>query len=160
VAHLVRRFELAERLLHRGELRVAADAAVQRSRDVLGAAVDALHVLEQADDLRHRLRQRVVDLLRDGGDLRAHLGADVALDEVVDLIEPHEVAELGVGEVHRRVDEELLRELDDGAVRAADVLAGAALRAQARDDLDDEVDLVRQQRVEVDEAPRASARGA
>ena len=32
------------------------------------------------------------------------------------------------------------------------MLARAALRAQARDDLDDEVDLVRQQRVEVDEA--------
>ena len=49
------------------------------------------------------------------------------------------------------MDEELLGELDDGAVGAADVLAGAALRAEAGDDLDDEVDLVREQRVEVDE---------
>ena len=32
------------------------------------------------------------------------------------------------------------------------MLARAALRAQARDDLDDQVDLVRQQRIEVDEA--------
>ena len=92
-ANLVRGLELAQRLLHRGELRVAGDARVQRGRDVLGGAVDALHVLEQADDLRDRLRERVAQLLRDGGDLRAHLGADVALDEVVDLIEPHERTE-------------------------------------------------------------------
>ena len=145
-------FELAQRLLHRGELRVAADARVQRGRDVLRAAVDALHVLEQADHLRDRLRERVVQLLGDRRDLRAHLGADVPLDEVVDLIEPHQRAERLVGEVHRRVDQQLLRELDDRAVRAADVPARAALRAQAGDDLDDEVDLVRQQRVQVDEA--------
>ena len=56
-------------------------------------AVNALHVLEQADDLRDRLRERVLKLLRDGGDLRADLRADVALDEVVDLIEPSERAE-------------------------------------------------------------------
>ena len=100
------------------------------------------------------------ELLGDGGDLGAHLGADVPLDEVVDLIEPHEGAERRVGEVHGRVDQELLRELDDGAVRAADVLARAPLRAQARDDLDDEVDLVREQRIEVDEGCRARAPGA
>ena len=41
------------------------------------------------------------------------------------------------------MDEELLGELDDGAVGAADVLACTALGAQARHDLDDEVDLVR-----------------
>ena len=95
--------------------------------------------------------QRVIDNLRDGCDLRAHLGADVALDEVVDLVEPHEVADCPVGEVHRRVDEQLLGKLDDGAVRTADVLAGTALGSQAGDDLDDKVDLVRKQRVEVDE---------
>ena len=56
-------------------------------------AVDALHVLEQADHLGDRLRERVAQLLGDGGDLRADLGADVALDEVVDLIEPRERAD-------------------------------------------------------------------
>ena len=64
------------------------------------------------------------------------------------------------GQVHVRVDEELLGELDDRAVGAADVLAGAALRPQAGDDLDDQVDLVGQQRVEVDEALGGSAPAA
>ena len=143
MANLLSRLELAQRLLDRGELRVACDARTERGRDVLGGAVDALHVLEEADDLRDRLRERVAQLLRDGGDLRAHLRTDIALDEVVDLVEPNERAERRVGEVDSRVDEQLLRELDDGAVGAADVLARAALRAKAGDDLDDEVDLVR-----------------
>ena len=49
------------------------------------------------------------------------------------------------------MDQELLGQLDDGAVGAADMLAGTALGAQTRDDLDDEVNLVGQQGVEVDE---------
>jgi hypothetical protein len=44
-----------------------------------------------------------------------------------------------------------LSQLDDRAVRAADMAAGAALCPQARHDLDDQFDLVGQQRVEVDE---------
>ena len=126
-----------------------------------GGAVHALHVLEQADDLRDRLRERVVTSFGDGRDLRAHLGADVALDEVVDLVEPHQRRRAAASaRFTAGIDQELLRELDDGAVGAADVLARAALRAQARDDLDDEVDLVRQQRVEVDEALARRAPGA
>ena len=48
---------------------------------------------------------------------------DVALDQVVDLVEPDQLADVLVREVDLRVDEHLLRELDDRAVRAADVLA-------------------------------------
>ena len=70
---------------------------------------------------------------------------------VVDLVDPREHADLLIGEVDVRVDQELLRQLDDRAIRAADVLARAARRPQARDDIDDEVDLVREQRIQVDE---------
>ena len=56
-----------------------------------------------------------------------------------------------IGEIDRRVDQELLGELDDRPVGAADMLAGASLGPQAGDDLDDEVDLVGEQRIEVDE---------
>ena len=56
-----------------------------------------------------------------------------------------------VGEPHRRMDEQLLGELDDGPVGAADVFARAALNAEAGDDLNDEIDLVRQQWIEIDE---------
>ncbi len=106
----------------------------------------ALDVLQQADHFGDGLREGRAEFLGDCRDLGAHLGADVALDEVVDLVESHERAELLVGEVDGGVDEQLLRELDDGAVGAADVLARAALGAEPRDDLDDEVDLVGQQR--------------
>src|SRR5581483_6661754 len=50
-----------------------------------------------------------------------------------------------------RIDQQLLGNLDDGPIGTADVLHGPALRAQARDNLNDQVDLVRQQWVEVDE---------
>ena len=43
-----------------------------------------------------------LELLGDRGDLRADLGADVALDEVVDLIEPDQRPERLVGEVDGR----------------------------------------------------------
>src|SRR5579884_1161833 len=49
------------------------------------------------------------------------------------------------------MDQELLRELDDRAIRAAYMSARAASRPQARDHIDDQVDLVGQQRVEVHE---------
>ena len=152
VANLVRRLELAEGYLHRGELRVATDARMKCCRDVVGATVDAFYVLKKANYLRDWVRERLVQLLREGGDLRANFGGNVPLDEVVDLIEAHEVAKLGIGEVDGRVDEELLCKLDDGTVRPADVPARAAVRAQAGDDLDDEVDLIREQRIEVTEA--------
>ena len=114
--------------------------------------MDALHVLEQADDLCHWLGQDVVDPLRDCRDLGAYLGTNVPFDEIVDLIEPHERSERPLREVHGGVDEELLCKLDDRAVRATNVLGRTSLRAEARDDLNDEVDLVGQERVQVDEA--------
>ena len=54
-------------------------------------------------------------------------------------------------EIDSGVDQELLCKIDDGAVRSADVLAGAPLRSKTRNDLDDEIDLVREQGVQVDE---------
>ena len=108
-------------------------------------AVDALHVLQQAD---RPSRPAAPAGGRAPSAIAAILPrtsrADVALDEVVDLVEPRERRRPAASaRFDGRVDEQLLRELDDRAVRAADVLARAALRAQARDDLDDEVDLVR-----------------
>src|SRR5260370_1839635 len=94
----------------------------------------------------------MTQLLRDGGNLAPHLGADVALDEVVDLVETDQRAEGRLGEPDSRIYEELLREFDDGAVCATDVFARATLRTEPGDHLDDEVDLVGQQRVQVDEA--------
>ena len=91
--------------------------------------MDALDVLEQADRLRHRLRERVLDLLPDLVDLAADLAGDVAGDEVVDLVDPGERADRLGCQVDVRVDQELLGELDDRAVGAADVLARAALRS-------------------------------
>ena len=129
-ANLVGGLKLTQRVLHRGELRIAGDAGMERCGDVLRRAVNALHVLQQANHLGDRLRERMFKLLRDGGDLRADLRANVALDEVVDLIEPRHRADRLVCEIDGRVDEQLLGELDDGAVRAADVLARAALRAK------------------------------
>ena len=52
--------------------------------------MNALHELEQADRLGHRLRQWMVDLLRIAAIFAADLGGDVAFDEVVDLVEPGE----------------------------------------------------------------------
>src|SRR5436190_900118 len=75
----------------------------------------------------------------------------VVLDEVVDPIEGGERADRQICDPHIRVDQELLGELDDRSVRAADVRADAALRSKARHDADDEIDLVREQRIEVDE---------
>ena len=151
-ANLVGGFQLTKRFLDRSELRVRGDVWMKCRRDVLRRTVNALHVLQQTDDLCDRLCQRMLELLREGSDLRTHLRADVVLDEVVDLVESDDGADRKFRQVHGGVDEQLLRKLDDGSVRAADVLARAALCAQARDHLDDEVDLVRQQRIEVDEA--------
>ena len=67
------------------------------------------------------------------------------------MIEADQRANIMLRQPGLRIDQKLLGELDDRAVGAADVPAGAALRPEARDDLDDEVDLVRQQRIEIDE---------
>jgi hypothetical protein len=155
----VRLFELPQGLLDLGQHRVGIDGGMQRRRDVLGRAVDALHVLEQADGLRHGCASGWFTSVLIAAIFPRISLADVAGDEVVDLVDGRQLRRGLFGELHARVDEELLRELDDGAVRAADVLARAALGAKPRDDLDDQVDLVGQQRVEVDEAS-ARARAA
>src|SRR6185437_15197078 len=103
-------------------------------------------------DLGDRLRERVAQLLRDGGDLGAYLRGDIAFHEVVYVVEANEGTERRTSEVNSRVDQQLLCQLDDGPVSATDVPTRAALRAKTGHDLDDEVDLVRQQRVQVDEA--------
>jgi hypothetical protein len=46
--------------------------------------MDATHVLQQADGLGDRLRQRMVDLVTDVVDLAARFTADVARYEVVE----------------------------------------------------------------------------
>src|SRR5947207_14154160 len=105
---------------------------MQGSSDVLDRAMHALHILEEADDLGDGLRERVAQLLGDSRDLRAQLGANVALDEVIDVVESHQNAERLVAQVNGRVDEQLMRELHDRTVRAANVLARTALRAKPR----------------------------
>ena len=55
-----------------------------------------------------------------------------------------------IRKVHGGVDQQLLCKLDDSAVRSTDMPARAALRAKARDHLDDQVELIRQQRTEID----------
>ena len=77
---------------------------------------------------------------------------DVAGDQVVDLVDPREIAHRLIGQVDVGMYQELLRELDDRAVGPADMPAGAALGPQAGHHVDDQVDLVRQQGVQVDEA--------
>ena len=133
------------------EARIGRHGIVEAGGHILGRAPDALHELEKADRLGYRLRLGMVDLGWDRGDLGADIGRDVALDEVVDVVEADERADILGRKPCLRIDQELLGQLDDRAVGAADVPAGAALGAQARHDLDDQVDLVGQQRVEVDE---------
>src|SRR5260221_2996663 len=87
--------------------------------------------------------------LRYCGDLRPDLRTDVAFDEVVDLIEPCHRADSLARKIDGGVDEQLLGQLDDGAVRAAHVFARAALCPKPRNDLDDQINLIWQQRVEI-----------
>ena len=93
------------------------------------------------------------------GDLAPDFAVDVRLDEVVDLGDRGKLSDRLIGEVDRRVDQELLGELDDRPVRPADVLARPTLGPQAGDDLDDEVDLVGEQRDRGPRTARPSTRG-
>src|ERR1700693_380948 len=72
-ANLVRGLKLMKSLLHRSELRIRGNLRVERRSDVLGGAVNARYVLEEADDFGHWLRERVIEFLGDGSDLRAQL---------------------------------------------------------------------------------------
>src|ERR1017187_1464597 len=114
--------------------------------------MDALYILEQANDLGRGLRHWVAQLPSNGSNLGANFRPDVAFDEIVDLIQSHQGSQLFVGQVDGRIDKQLLGKLDDGAVSTPDVLTQSALRTQTRYDLNDEVYLIWQERIEVNEA--------
>ena len=65
----------------------------------------------------------MVELLGDLVDLAPHLGCDVRLDEVVDLVQPGELSDFLIAERDLRMNQELLRKFDDRPVCAADMLA-------------------------------------
>ena len=62
-ADLVSFDEQVECFFHQRKPRVAIHGRVQRCGDVLGRAVDALHILQQANRFRDRLREWMSDLL-------------------------------------------------------------------------------------------------
>src|SRR5712691_9471700 len=113
--------------------------------------MDAAYILEEADRLGHGLRERMVHLRADSGDLAPDLTGNIARHEVVDLVDTRERPERLGGEMDIGMDEELLREFDDGTIGTAYVLARPALSAQARDDLNNEINLIGQQWIEIDE---------
>ena len=117
-ADLVGLDERLRRLLDGRQLRIGIDGRVEGRGDVLGGPVDALDELEQADGLADRGRQRMVDFLGDCGDLAPDFAVDVRLDEVINLGDGGELSDRLIGEIDRRVDQELLGELDDRPVRA------------------------------------------
>ena len=119
--------------------------------DVLGRAMDVFDELEKADGLGDGGGPGVFHLPADVADLGPELAGDVACDQVVDLVDAHQRPGLLVAQGNAGMDEELLGELDDGAVCATHVMRGPPLRAQPRHDVDDELDLVRQQGVEPEE---------
>jgi hypothetical protein len=65
------------------------------------------------------------------------------------VIEAGKRAERRTGEIDRGIDQELLGQFNDRAVGSADMSARTPLRSQPGDDLDDEIDLIRQQRIEI-----------
>src|SRR5205823_3494281 len=78
---------------------------------------------QQTDRLSDRVSKWVIHLSFDGVDLPADLARDVPGHELVDLINARKHADLLVAEVDVRMDEELLRKLDDRPVRTTDVFA-------------------------------------
>src|SRR4051812_3775312 len=66
--NLVRGLQLTQCFLYRRELGVGCNARVQGRSDVLYCAVDALHVLKQADHLGDWLGERVTQLFGDSRD--------------------------------------------------------------------------------------------
>ena len=102
----------------------------------------------------------MIDLVADAVDLAADFAGDVPGNKVVNLVNPRECAEGCGREIDVRVNKKLLGKLNDGSVGAADVLGCAALGAESRDNLDDEVDLIRQQRGKGRRSSEWLARGA
>src|SRR5690606_35950646 len=125
---------------------------MQGRSDVLRRSMDTLDVLEKANRFRYGLRERMRHLRLDRRDFAANLARNVARNEVVDLVDRRQLADRFLGELHTFMNQELLRELDDGAVRATYVLRRPALRAKPRDDLNDQIDLIRKQWIELLEA--------
>jgi hypothetical protein len=118
--------EFIEGFLDLGKLGVGVGGGMEGGGDVFGGAVDALDVLEEANGLGNGLRERVVHGGFDGVDLTADFAGDVAGNEIVDVVQAGESAEGLVRDGGGGVDEELLSDLDDGAVGSADMGGGAA----------------------------------
>ncbi len=151
LADLVGRHEGLQGLADLGPAGIAAYGRVQRGRDVVRRAVDTFDELEQADGLGHGLRHGVYFLGRDALDLVADVAVDVVAHQVVDVVDTHQVAYRMIAQSDLGMGQELLGQLDDRAVGAADVAAGPALGPQAGNDVDHQVDLVGQHGIEVDE---------
>ena len=64
--NLVGSLKLSQGIFHGSELGVAGSTRMERGRNVLSCAVNALHVLQQANHLGDRLRQGMFKLPRDG----------------------------------------------------------------------------------------------
>ena len=65
-ANFVGSLKFAERILHSRKGGLGGDAGVESCCNIFRSAVNALYVLQQANNLRCRLRQRVLKLLRNG----------------------------------------------------------------------------------------------
>ena len=65
-ANFVGGLKLAKRILHRSKLRLGRNSGLESCRNVLRCTVNALYVLQQANDLCDRLGQRMFKLLRNG----------------------------------------------------------------------------------------------
>ena len=64
----------------------------------------------------------MIKLFRYGRDLSPNLRANIALDEVIHLIEPGYGTEGLICEVYSGINQQLLRKLDDGTIRATTCL--------------------------------------
>ena len=76
---------------------------------------------------------------------------DSPVKELINLIERDQGADGGVGQQGAGVDHHLLGLFDDSAVTAADVTMCSPFEPQPRNNVDAEIDLVRQIRIQLDE---------
>ena len=114
--HLVSSDQFLQRRLYFWSARIAFDSIVQRGGDVFHRAVNTLHVLQQTDCLGDRLSERVVNFARNIIDLAPNFAGYVACYQVIDLINARQFSQGLFSQVDIRVDEELLRQLDDRPV--------------------------------------------
>jgi hypothetical protein len=66
----------------------------------------------------------MIDLPRNRGDLRADFRANIVLDQIVDLVQADQRAHRLFGEVHCRIDQQLLSQFDDRTIRTTNVPTG------------------------------------